>query len=232
MNLAYRVAASVFHRLPLPSGKLARSRDGRLGAAARWVRWARESRRAEPLIWVHGASVGEVQVTAPIVMRLRARYPSMQIVQTYSSSSMAGWPLPAGIDRADFAPAEHPVVPAMGAPRHEGRSRGRPIQNGLDVPQLGDALENVVVAWIAGHADSGLGGPALDPSPGVLGADRPHEGQPGVNRPEERPHGPSEPAARRPHGGPHHGHRDAVIQGRQDHLGPEVAPRNHDRPRP
>ncbi|MCZ6918072.1 MAG: hypothetical protein O7I93_14945 [Gemmatimonadetes bacterium] len=110
MNLPYRVAASVFHRVPLPPGKLARSRDGRLGAAARWVRWARESRRAGPLIWVHGASAGEVQVTAPIVMRLRARYPSMQIVQTYSSSSMADWPLPAGIDRADYAPAEHPVA--------------------------------------------------------------------------------------------------------------------------
>ena len=108
MNLSYRVAASIFHHLPLPRGRLAQSRDGRLGAAARWVAWAREHRTANPLIWLHAASVGETQVTAPVLTRLRTRHPAAQIVQTYSSPSMAHWPLPSGIDRADYAPAEHP----------------------------------------------------------------------------------------------------------------------------
>jgi 3-deoxy-D-manno-octulosonic-acid transferase len=108
MNLSYRIAATVFHRMPLPRGKLAQSRDGRLGAAARWVAWAREHRTATPLIWLHAASVGETQVIAPILTRLRTRHPSAQIVQTYSSPSMANWPLAPGVDRSDYAPAEHP----------------------------------------------------------------------------------------------------------------------------
>lgn len=108
MNAAYRLAAKIFHLLPLPSGKLAESRRGRLAAGRRWVDWARESRTERPLVWFHAASVGESQVIAPIAARLRERHRSLQTILTFSSPSMAAWPGPPGVDRVDYAPADLP----------------------------------------------------------------------------------------------------------------------------
>lgn len=112
MNAAYRLAAKLFHLLPLPSGKLAESRRGRLAAGKRWVDWARDSRTAHPLVWFHAASVGESQVIAPIAARLRERHRSLQTVLTFSSPSMAAWPGPPGVDRIDYAPADLPSAVA------------------------------------------------------------------------------------------------------------------------
>lgn len=106
MILPYRLASKLFHLLPLPPGKLAKSRAGRLTATARWIQWARDSRTNHPLVWFHAASVGETQVIAPLVTRFRARFPSFQTILTYSSPSMATWPHNIGVDHEDFAPAE------------------------------------------------------------------------------------------------------------------------------
>ncbi len=106
MILPYRLASRLFHLLPLPPGKLAKSRAGRLAATARWIQWARDSRTNHPLVWFHAASVGETQVIAPLVTRFRARFPSLQAILTYSSPSMATWPHNIGVDHEDFAPAE------------------------------------------------------------------------------------------------------------------------------
>ncbi len=108
MILPYRLASRLFHLLPLPPGKLAKSRAGRLTATARWIQWARDSRTRHPLVWFHAASVGETQVIAPLVTRLRARFPTLQAILTYSSPSMATWPHSIGVDHEDFAPAELP----------------------------------------------------------------------------------------------------------------------------
>ena len=112
MNAAYRLAAKLFHLLPLPSGKLAESRRGRLAAGGRWVDWARDSRTECPLVWFHAASVGESQVIAPIAARLRERHRSLQTVLTFSSPSMSAWPGPPGVDRIDYAPADLPSAVA------------------------------------------------------------------------------------------------------------------------
>ena len=112
MNAAYRLAAGLFYLLPLPSGKLAESRSGRLAAGGRWVDWARDSRTECPLVWFHAASVGESQVIAPIAARLRERHRSLQTVLTFSSPSMAAWPGPPGVDRIDYAPADLPSAVA------------------------------------------------------------------------------------------------------------------------
>ncbi len=106
MILPYRLASRLFHLLPLPPGKLAKSRAGRLAATARWIQWARDSRTNHPLVWFHAASVGETQVIAPLVTLFRARFPSLQSILTYSSPSMAAWPHNIGVDHEDFAPAE------------------------------------------------------------------------------------------------------------------------------
>ena len=112
MNAAYRLAAKLFHLLPLPRGKLVESRRGRLVAGRRWVHWARDSRTERPLVWFHAASVGESQVIHPIAARLRERHRSLQTVLTFSSPSMAAWPEPPGVDRIDYAPADIPSTVA------------------------------------------------------------------------------------------------------------------------
>ncbi len=109
MNRPYRLAAALFQLTPLPAGKLALSRAGRLGAVRRWSEWAKRHRSGEPLVWLHAASVGESQVTEPIALRLRTRHPNMQFIQTYSSPSAANWPLPAHVEQADYLPPEHPL---------------------------------------------------------------------------------------------------------------------------
>ncbi len=111
MTLPYRLASRLFHVLPLPPGKLAKSRAGRLAATARWLQWAHVSRTDGPLVWFHAASVGETQVISPLVTRFRARFPSCQTILTYSSPSMVAWPHDVGVDKRDFVPAE--LVKAM-----------------------------------------------------------------------------------------------------------------------
>ena len=106
MNRPYRLAAALFQLAPLPAGKLALSRTGRRGAVRRWSEWARRHRSGEPLVWLHAASVGESQVTEPIALRLRARHPNIQFVQTYSSPSAANWPLSNHVEQADYLPPE------------------------------------------------------------------------------------------------------------------------------
>jgi 3-deoxy-D-manno-octulosonic-acid transferase len=79
------------------SDKLARAVAGRKAAADSMRAWASEHRprptrvgesEAEPpLVWLHGASAGELTGAAPIMTGLRARLPEMQLAVTYSSPS-------------------------------------------------------------------------------------------------------------------------------------------------
>ncbi|MGD8494693.1 MAG: glycosyltransferase N-terminal domain-containing protein [Gemmatimonadales bacterium] len=70
------------------SDKLARAVAGRKAASEALQTWAAAHRAAtSPLVWLHGASAGELAGAAPIVARLRDRRPEMQLVVTYSSPS-------------------------------------------------------------------------------------------------------------------------------------------------
>ena len=101
----YRVAARVAARLPLGSAAAA-SLGGRRDAVARWVAWARRAPRAGPRVWVHAASVGEALTAEPVIHRMGAARPELQVVLTYTSPALACWPeaLPAAV--ADYAPPE------------------------------------------------------------------------------------------------------------------------------
>lgn len=57
---------------------------------------------------MHAASVGEGQAAVPVIVRLRAARPDLRIVLTYSSPSMARWPHPWPVDRADYLPLDEP----------------------------------------------------------------------------------------------------------------------------
>lgn len=70
------------------SDKLARAVAGRKAATDDLRAWAADRRApASPLVWLHGASAGELAGAAPIVARLRDGRPETQLVVTYSSPS-------------------------------------------------------------------------------------------------------------------------------------------------
>ncbi len=100
----YRALARIARRLPLGTGKLGRSVEGRRGAASRWSCWATAQRHPERRLWIHAASVGEALTAEPVIRRLVAADPDLQVVVTHSSPSLSWWPTPPGVARVDYVP--------------------------------------------------------------------------------------------------------------------------------
>lgn len=90
----------------LGSPKAARAVAGRRSSLSRLAGWARRGRRPErPLIWLHGASAGELFGAAPVIERLRSRR-TLQLFASYSSpSAEAALPV-LRPDHADFLPPD------------------------------------------------------------------------------------------------------------------------------
>lgn len=109
MGPAYRAAARVIHRLPFRRGTLTASLAGRRGAARRWHAWAEAERADGPLVWAHAPSVGEALALHPILARLRARLPALQVALTHTSPSLAGHPVPAVYAHVDYLPLDEPA---------------------------------------------------------------------------------------------------------------------------
>ncbi len=105
----YRWAARAVHRLPLGRGKLGRSIAGRRQALERWTAWAADHRATGPLIWMHAASVGEALTAQPVVARLRSSLRNAQVIHTYTSPAVAGWPAPFEAEASDYAPLDEPA---------------------------------------------------------------------------------------------------------------------------
>jgi 3-deoxy-D-manno-octulosonic-acid transferase len=100
----YRLLATVAHRLPFPSAALRASLAGRRAAAGRWCDWARSARPPGPLVWAHGASVGEHQVLEPVLERLARARPDLRIVLSHTSPSVCPTATPADACRRDYLP--------------------------------------------------------------------------------------------------------------------------------
>jgi 3-deoxy-D-manno-octulosonic-acid transferase len=109
METTYRIVAWAVNRLPLPAGKLAAILAGRRAAAERWRSWAERDRREGRLVWLHAASVGEALAAQPVVRRLRAALPGLQVVLTHTSPSVTGRGSLAGADHADYLPRDEPT---------------------------------------------------------------------------------------------------------------------------
>ncbi len=70
------------------STKLAEAVKGRESAADRMRAWAAEAAAdAGPLLWLHGASAGELAGAVPVVAKLRRKFPAFRLLVTYSSPS-------------------------------------------------------------------------------------------------------------------------------------------------
>jgi 3-deoxy-D-manno-octulosonic-acid transferase len=111
-HLVYRVAASLAERLAvvLPGG--AEAGRARRAAADKWIGWARSEPRPGPVVWVHGASVGEARAAAPVVRRLLARRPDVIVVHSYTSSSVPGAAPAFSAQRRDYLPTDSARVAA------------------------------------------------------------------------------------------------------------------------
>ncbi len=92
--------------LPLyGDGKVVRALRARRGVVERFEAWAHAHRDdARPLLWMHAPSVGEGLQARPVLERIRAQHPSVQIVYTHFSPSAERFAASLAVDHADYLP--------------------------------------------------------------------------------------------------------------------------------
>jgi len=106
LTFAYRLLSSLAQSVPLPKAKLATSMAGRRTAGRRWVAWAALHRTSGPLVWVHGASVGEGLTALPVIARLRNKVSGIQIVHSFTSPSAVSWSNRMQAEKSDYIPID------------------------------------------------------------------------------------------------------------------------------
>lgn len=95
------------------SNKLARAVEGRKRSVAGLERWVAgrdpalpTGRAPDPVLWLHGASAGEIAGAAPIVGELRRDRPDLGLLVTYSSPSGEAAAARLDPDHHDFVPLD------------------------------------------------------------------------------------------------------------------------------
>ncbi|MCL7971846.1 MAG: hypothetical protein M8866_07120 [marine benthic group bacterium] len=87
-NLAVHALRPLLPAFGAGSTKVSAAVEGRRMAAEDIARWARQERDPfRPLLWLHGASAGELAGAIPILDVVRTRRPELQLLVTYSSPS-------------------------------------------------------------------------------------------------------------------------------------------------
>ena len=92
LRLAYdaaaRLARVASEVAPRGESKLLRALADRRGVVERYQSWGREHRdRSKPLLWTHAPSVGEGLQARPVLERMRAQRPEVQLAYTFFSPS-------------------------------------------------------------------------------------------------------------------------------------------------
>ena len=104
-EVAARLALAVAQVAPAGDSKLLRTLRARRGLIERYQQWAalhRDGRR--PLLWMHAPSVGEGLQARPVLERLRAMRPDVQLAYTHFSPSAEGFAARLNVDFRDYLP--------------------------------------------------------------------------------------------------------------------------------
>lgn len=106
-NVAVNALRPLLPAFGAASHKVSAAVEGRRAAAGEIARWAgRERDPFRPLLWLHGASAGELAGAIPVLDRVRADKPDLQVLVTYSSPSAESILPELSADYAGFPPLE------------------------------------------------------------------------------------------------------------------------------
>lgn len=117
-RVAGELASLAVHVAPEGEGKLARTFRARRGVLDRFAEWGRTHRDpARPLLWMHAPSVGEGLQARPVLERMRARRPEVQLAYTFFSPSAESFARKLDVDFTDYLPFDtrHDVSAALDA---------------------------------------------------------------------------------------------------------------------
>jgi len=104
---AWALAQPLVRLVARSPGKLGRTVRGRLHGGAALSRWAASSRdTGRPLVWFHGASVGEGRQAEAVIAELKTARPSWQVAFTFGSSSAEGFARTLPVDVAAYLPVD------------------------------------------------------------------------------------------------------------------------------
>ncbi len=109
LAIGYEAAGQIARGLaaitPVREGKVWSSLGARRGIRARYAAWGRTGRDpARPLLWMHAPSVGEGLQARPVLQRLRAGRPELQLAYTHFSPSAAAFARGLAVDFRDYLP--------------------------------------------------------------------------------------------------------------------------------
>jgi 3-deoxy-D-manno-octulosonic-acid transferase len=104
-DLATHLASGLVSIAPESDVKAMRAFRERRGLSERFARWGREVRDpARPLIWFHAPSYGEGLQARPVIERIRATRPDIQLAYTFFSPSAESFARGLPVDVADYLP--------------------------------------------------------------------------------------------------------------------------------
>jgi 3-deoxy-D-manno-octulosonic-acid transferase len=102
---AARLALAAALVAPPGESKLSRTLRARRGLGKRYDEWAvRHRDRDRPLLWMHAPSVGEGLQARPVLERLRATRPEVQLAYTHFSPSAESFASRLNVDFRDYLP--------------------------------------------------------------------------------------------------------------------------------
>ncbi|MEO8580848.1 MAG: glycosyltransferase N-terminal domain-containing protein [Gemmatimonadales bacterium] len=99
---------------PARESKFFRALSARRGLLQRYSDWAASGRdTSRPLVWIHAPSVGEGLQALPVIERIRAERPDVQLAYTFFSPSAERFARTVGADFHDYLPFDNAADSAI-----------------------------------------------------------------------------------------------------------------------